>query len=46
MPVLAGERLVGMVTLDNVSELLMVQTALRERQRRDRGPRARERPRA
>lgn len=33
MPVLMGERLVGMVTLDNVSELLMVQTALRGRQR-------------
>jgi Zn-dependent protease/CBS domain-containing protein len=33
MPVLVGDRLVGMVTMDNVSELLMVQTALRDRRR-------------
>lgn len=33
MPVVLGERLVGMVTLDNVSELLMVQTALDARRK-------------
>lgn len=33
VPVLYDDQLVGIVTLDNISELLMVQTALQERER-------------
>ncbi|HEY3242923.1 MAG TPA: site-2 protease family protein [Phycisphaerae bacterium] len=41
IPVVDGDRLVGLLTMDNVSELLMIRAALRQSPPRPEGPRAR-----